>query len=532
MRRRYLSLCCRSNNAIDVSAHHGGVIAHQNGRKLDDNNKARGKSRWGKFRKNYAALEGGDNATIQSQSAESDTIFKDLKQVHLHEKVGTLNKRRKQGHEEVSEITELQEHPEKTNQAPFHIEDPTKLQLQVETGSNVDSLTQLRFDMAVQLLHKRIMQKNKTLTQDERQLLNALIQPDPQDDETNIADIISVIESTIECFDDTSSLLPDTSFFHRTAAETPYFHCPAPETPYFHRPAPETPYFHRPASETPYFHRSAPESDVSIFSVTSGGVGIETSLHGTRRQKRQQSNEKDKISVIEKRDDPIEDNIEMSDSPYPVLGLSSDVSRPLLKVRLMEALRGFLPYAVSEENFWLKYSSSRDGNSLLRLQNSVRGSQHTLLIIQAAGEENCVFGAFTSTQWSHHNKWFGSGQSFLFKHTDKLEVYPYTGSDDLVQYCTSEMMAIGGGDWNNVSSPFSKGEKKGIGLSIDKYLAGGETFSCATFCNPRLCSKAKNDYRIEKLEIWALTPCMTEVDATKLEKHKLFVERHRQKRTI
>jgi len=516
--------CCRSNDAVDGGAHRRGENGNQEGGEFDDDLKAvrwmrdRGlernlkgvkRNRGGNVKK-IAAQDGEDNATQQTftkdseacQTADNDSILKDPEQDSLREEDGKINKRRKRDRrhrfhkikksneeeEQTCEPEQLQEPLEKSNRGSFDIAEPTLLQ--VETGNDVDSLTQKRYGMAVQLLHRRLIQKGKSLTPSEKQLLNDIIQSDQEDDENDTEDETSAIESTIECLDDTSSLLP----------------------------------------ESPFSHRPVSESNISVFSVTSEGVGIETSLHGTRKEIEEQSNEKDKTSQIVKRDDIIEDE-EMNDSPYPVLGLSSDIKRPLLKVRLMEALRGFLPYAVSEENFWLKYSSCRDGNSLLRFKQSVQASQYTLLIIQATDEEDCVFGAFTSTPWRHHNKWFGSGQSFLFKRTDTLEVYPYTGDDDLVQYCTSEMMAVGGGDWSNVSSPYSKGEKSGIGLSIDKDLTGGETYSCATFCNPRLCSKPKNEYTIEKIEIWALTPCMTEAEAAKLEKHKLFVERHRQKST-
>jgi hypothetical protein len=176
---------------------------------------------------------------------------------------------------------------------------------------------------------------------------------------------------------------------------------------------------------------------------------------------------------------------------------------------------------VSEENFWLKFSLERDGASLHTLQHNLRASQYSLLVIQAKedGHES-LFGAFTSSPWRRKESWFGTGQSFLFKKTDTLEVYPFTGSDDLVQYCSNQMLAIGGGDWS-VDSPFSKNEKKGIGLLVDGDLQGGESYSCATFCNPKL--SRRNEFSILNMEVWTLTPCMTALEAEKLEKHKLFV---------
>mmetsp|Transcript_1442 Transcript_1442/g.2136 ORF Transcript_1442/g.2136 Transcript_1442/m.2136 type:complete len:472 (+) Transcript_1442:109-1524(+) len=284
-------------------------------------------------------------------------------------------------------------------------------------------------------------------------------------------------------------------------------------------------------SNIPPANDSVWDDTLSVYSVTSEGRGMEISLPGARKRKAEQQHldEKNlpkerliaKYTILEK----VEED---DDSPYPVLGVSDNNADGLLRARLMEALRGFLPYAVSEENFWLKYRLSRDGASLLTLQESVRASQFTLLVMQAKGEEDCIFGCFTSTPWRRNSKWFGSGQAFLFKYSNgELGVYPFTDSDTLVQYCTTEMMAAGGGDYNKDGSPFGKGQKNGIGLLLNKNLEKGETYSCSTFCNPRLCSKNENEFAIDDLEAWALTPCMTENEAANLERHKLFVEKNR-----
>jgi hypothetical protein len=109
-----------------------------------------------------------------------------------------------------------------------------------------------------------------------------------------------------------------------------------------------------------------------------------------------------------------------------------------------------------------------------------------------------------------------------------MEVYPFTGYDELVQYCTPKTMAIGGGDWIDVPCPFDN-EPRGVGFMIDGDLAGGETNSCATFGNPRLSRRASasNEFTISNLEVWTLTPCLTVKEAERLELQKLFVEENR-----
>eukprot|EP00934_Nitzschia_sp_Nitz4_P008050 Nitzschia sp. Nitz4//scaffold429_size8240//816//2594//NITZ4_009135-RA/size8240-processed-gene-0.8-mRNA-1//-1//CDS//3329551642//8040//frame0 len=226
--------------------------------------------------------------------------------------------------------------------------------------------------------------------------------------------------------------------------------------------------------------------------------------------------------------------------PFDILGADGDeLESHVLTPSTMEALRGFFPYAVTESNFWLKFSLMREGASLPTLLSTVRASTYTVIAVETRHGE--VFGCFTGTPWRTGSRWFGTGEAFLWRLKqsrmtsqskakasnvgNEMEVYPFTGLDDLVQYCTSKTIAVGGGDWTNASCPFPN-EPCGIGFMIDGDLAGGETNSCATFANPRLCKKASasNEFTIENLEVWTLTPCRTVEEAAKLEVQKMFVK--------
>jgi hypothetical protein len=229
-----------------------------------------------------------------------------------------------------------------------------------------------------------------------------------------------------------------------------------------------------------------------------------------------------------------------AEHPFQILGADDpNLQTRVLTPSVMEALRGFFPYTVSESNFWLKFSLVRDGASLASLLATVRASSYTIIAVETNHGE--VFGSFTGTPWRTGTKWFGTGEAFLWRlkksrltsprnakesnFENEMEVYPYTGYDDLVQYCTSKIIAVGGGDWLDNPCPFQN-EPRGIGFMIDGDLAGGETNSSATFANPRLCKKASvsNEFSISNLEVWTLTPCLNAKDAAKLELQKLFVE--------
>jgi hypothetical protein len=227
--------------------------------------------------------------------------------------------------------------------------------------------------------------------------------------------------------------------------------------------------------------------------------------------------------------------------PFRIIGADDDryLEPRVLTPPMMEAFRGFLPYKVTESNFWLKFSLVRDGASIDTLLATVRASTYTIIGVETTNGE--VFGAFCGTAWKVNNKWFGNGEAFLWrlkksrltstkhiqeaKFENEMEVYPYTGYDVLVQYCTSRTIAVGGGDWYKHECPFED-EPKGIGFMVDGDLAGGETNSCSTFANPRLGKKlsASNEFTIKNLEVWTLTPFENEKDAGQLEMQKLLFE--------
>mmetsp|Transcript_2858 Transcript_2858/g.5351 ORF Transcript_2858/g.5351 Transcript_2858/m.5351 type:complete len:1091 (+) Transcript_2858:104-3376(+) len=224
---------------------------------------------------------------------------------------------------------------------------------------------------------------------------------------------------------------------------------------------------------------------------------------------------------------------------FKILGTSADdvASTPhVLSPPLMESLRHFLPYAVSEQNFFMKYSLLRDGASFISLLQNVRGSTHTLLALETTDGE--VFGSFTSAPWRKHTSYFGSGECFLWRMKkdrktlcksvldqaileSDIEVFAWTGANYLTQLCTDDKIALGGGSAN--------GEEGGFGLIIEANLLIGQTNRCATFGNPPLSNEHQDgsSFEIVNLEIWTMTPCNTEEDALKLELGKLFLEANR-----
>lgn len=227
------------------------------------------------------------------------------------------------------------------------------------------------------------------------------------------------------------------------------------------------------------------------------------------------------------------------DYPFGILGVRNQTPR-VLTPAILEVLRGFVPIPVINDNFWLKFSRQRDGKSINTLLHSMRPSQYSILAVET--KTGHVFGAFLATPWRLSNEWYGSKDSFLFRlkhrrtkagdfaHDKEIQVYPCTGHDAMIQYCTRSTIAVGGGDWNDVEQSAHPGEPRGIGFMIDGDLMGGETNACATFDNPRLGDRSQdNEFDIAELEMWTLTQAVSLEEAERMEMHRMFIAEHRRK---
>jgi hypothetical protein len=124
----------------------------------------------------------------------------------------------------------------------------------------------------------------------------------------------------------------------------------------------------------------------------------------------------------------------------------------------------------------------------------------------------------------------------------ELDVYYWTGRNELVQYCTRDMIAIGGGALSDdVIVPSATDEERdspeknpsfpntaqgGFGLAIDSDLFRATSSSCDTFRNPPL-SQVHADgtpFEILNLEVWTLTPTHDVASAENLEMKTLFLD--------
>lgn len=241
--------------------------------------------------------------------------------------------------------------------------------------------------------------------------------------------------------------------------------------------------------------------------------------------------------------------------PFQILGTSADDKSAMphvLSPPLMDSIHAFFPYTKTGENYWLKYSMVRDGASLHSFLRHARGSKCSILAIETTDGE--VFGAFVGEPWRKNWNYYGSNQTFLWRmrHTrrektrsiidqahmeSEIDVFPATGENRCFQLCTDDNIAVGGGNLDSMRSTESltsdpqtivKDHEWGPGLLVREDLLQGTTSPCLTFGSPSL-SHAHSDgslFEIINLELWTLTPCMTQDEAEKLELSRLFLEKH------
>ena len=216
------------------------------------------------------------------------------------------------------------------------------------------------------------------------------------------------------------------------------------------------------------------------------------------------------------------------DQTFPILGMYKndansriDESNRVLSPPILNSLRAFLPYSVAEDNFWLKFSLSRDGANLQTLYDSIRQSSPTLLAIETSYGE--VFGAFTTSPWREHKNFYGSCEAFLwrlkqsryfpcksmeeqFQLERQVDCFKWSRANRNVQFSNRNKLIVGGGlpdedsSWDVDDSSFS-GSSWGMGIVLKSDLFQGVSAPCVTFQSPCL-SQNEESFEATNIEVW------------------------------
>ncbi|TNN55324.1 Oxidation resistance protein 1 [Liparis tanakae] len=148
-----------------------------------------------------------------------------------------------------------------------------------------------------------------------------------------------------------------------------------------------------------------------------------------------------------------------------------------------------LPPRTVGYSWQLTYSTSRHGASLKSLYRKLRATDSpVLVVIKDALEE--IFGAFLSHPLRLSEKFYGTGETFLFMLHPRFKCFKWTGENSFFIKGDLDSFAIGGGSGH-------------FGLWVDENLYLGRSSPCHTFNN--CCLSETNDFRVMELEVWTFT---------------------------
>nr|XP_019940534.1 PREDICTED: nuclear receptor coactivator 7-like isoform X1 [Paralichthys olivaceus]XP_019940535.1 PREDICTED: nuclear receptor coactivator 7-like isoform X1 [Paralichthys olivaceus] len=168
-------------------------------------------------------------------------------------------------------------------------------------------------------------------------------------------------------------------------------------------------------------------------------------------------------------------------------GLSNIVeSSHILEASHVRELCKELPPRTVSRTWQLAYSTSRHGSSLKSLYRKLSATDSpVLVVIKDALDE--IFGAFLSHPLRPSEKFYGTGETFLYMLHPRFKCFRWTGENSFFIKGDLDSFAIGGGSGH-------------FGLWVDENLYLGRSSPCYTFNN--CCLSETDDFRVMELEVW------------------------------
>ena len=167
----------------------------------------------------------------------------------------------------------------------------------------------------------------------------------------------------------------------------------------------------------------------------------------------------------------------------------------LLLPEHIDFLVSAMPDRFNQHKWDLVYSTGRDGISLQTLYRRVAKTSPTILVVQDMRKH--VFGVFAPDPWRVHHKFYGTGETFVFKLEPKAQskVYHWNqkehSKDDrnnFFMFSTDDCIGVGGGGH--------------FALWLDEDLLYGNSTKSKTFNNT--CLSSSEVFQVLNIEVWRL----------------------------
>ena len=166
----------------------------------------------------------------------------------------------------------------------------------------------------------------------------------------------------------------------------------------------------------------------------------------------------------------------------------------LLDVELRAAVAKHLSPTLAMRDWTLRYSTEQHGCSLRTMYHLLDNTGPTVILV--LDSQGARFGGFATARWSPGARYFGTGESFLFRvegasagRPAAAHFYPWSGANSHFQLAYHDSIAMGGGGH--------------FGLWLDEAFEYGSSGSSETYGNPPLASD--ESFRVIRVEVWELT---------------------------
>ncbi|XP_066099994.1 MTOR-associated protein MEAK7 isoform X1 [Saccopteryx bilineata] len=150
-----------------------------------------------------------------------------------------------------------------------------------------------------------------------------------------------------------------------------------------------------------------------------------------------------------------------------------------------------------QQHRWhLLFSSKLHGHSFAQLCGRIPHRGPCVVLLE--DHDGHVFGGFASCSWEIKPQFQGDNSCFLFSISPSMAVHTCTGYNDHYMYLSRGQQTIPNGLGMG-------GQHHYFGLWIDSDFGKGHSKAkptCTTYNSPQL--SAKEDFRFEKLEVWAV----------------------------
>ena len=168
----------------------------------------------------------------------------------------------------------------------------------------------------------------------------------------------------------------------------------------------------------------------------------------------------------------------------PTLHGSSSQPPTVLPPDVIQQLRGELPLRYNLREWALLYSTEQHGCSLRTFYSRLERQEGTLLVVLDGGGH--IFGAFVAEAWRNEGRYFGNGETFMYKVHPSFARYDWTRANAHFVLGSQDCVAFGGGGK--------------FALYLDSSLEFGSSDSSPTYDNE--CLAGSHDFRCIKVEVW------------------------------